>query len=61
MKEGLIFLLLNIVSAILNLVLWFSLNKLLDLRLNEKLSDFLFICSYLFFLIIIMRTWYKRR
>ena len=50
MKEGLIFLLLNIVSAILNLVLWFSLNKLLDLRLNEKLSDFLFICSYLFYI-----------
>lgn len=61
MKEGLIFLLLNIVSAILNLVLWFSLNKLLDLRLNEKLSDFLFICSYLFLYCIIMRNWYKRR
>ena len=61
MKEGLIFLLLNIVSAVLNLVLWFSLNKLLDLRLNEKLSDFFFICSYLFLYYIIMRTWYKRR
>lgn len=51
MKEGLIFLLLNIVSAILNLVLWFSLNKLLDLRLNEKLSDF-FIYLFLSFFIL---------
>lgn len=61
MKEGFLFLLSNIVSSILSILICLGIEKLLDFKLSESLSKFLLTCFYLFFLIIIMRTWYKRR